>query len=239
MAGNREHLLDDNQLDRSDVVANAAMNRERGLMGVNSYAKDLAFDPIGFLLARLEKQSRVAWLDLCCGTGKALVEAAQAFQHQHLADRVDLLGVDLVPMFYPVDPGWALLELRQASLSSWQPDRPFDLITCVHGLHYLGDKLGLLQRAASWLKEDGLFLGNLDVSNIRLAGLPDAAPLVRRALRRNGFEYDTRRRLIVCRGNKQITWRYRYLGADDAAGPNYTKQPVVNSHYKAPSDDAD
>jgi hypothetical protein len=37
-------------------------------------------------------------------------------------------------------------------------DRPrlYDLITCVHGLHYAGDKLAALARAASWLTPGGL-----------------------------------------------------------------------------------
>ena len=37
-----------------------------------------------------------------------------------------------------------------APLATWQPARAFDLITCVHGLHYIGDKLALLARAAGW-----------------------------------------------------------------------------------------
>ena len=62
---------------------------------------------------------------------------------------------------YEIDEGQLSLEclrLVEASLSAWRPDRSFDLITCVHGLHYVGDKLGLVARAASWLAEDGLFV---------------------------------------------------------------------------------
>src|SRR5262249_8577045 len=36
---------------------------------------------------------------------------------------------------------------------------------------------------------------------------------------------------IVCEGRKDFTLNYRYLGADDAAGPNYTGQAAVNSYY--------
>ena len=35
-----------------------------------------------------------------------------------------------------------------------------------------------------------------------------------------------------CEGRKITTLSYVYLGADDTAGPNYTGQPAVNSHYR-------
>ena len=88
------------------------------------------------------------------------------------------MGVDLVGMFLRPDPGLTCLRLVEASLSTWRPDRTFDLITCVHGLHYVGDKLGLIARAASWLAEDGLFVANLDLANLKLA---DGEPAGRRA----------------------------------------------------------
>ena len=72
-------------------------------------------------------------------------------------------------MFHCPDPGLTCLRLVEASLTTWRPDRAFDLITCVHGLHYVGDKLGLIARAASWLAEDGLFVANLDLANLKLA----------------------------------------------------------------------
>ncbi len=39
----------------------------------------------------------------------------------------------------------------------------FDLITCVHGLHYAGDKLAVLTRAVDWLTPGGLFAADLDL----------------------------------------------------------------------------
>jgi hypothetical protein len=36
----RKQLLDDRQLEATQVVANARMNRGRGLRGVNSYEKE-------------------------------------------------------------------------------------------------------------------------------------------------------------------------------------------------------
>lgn len=45
-------LLDQEALDRSPVVANAAMNRERRLHGTNSYARELGIDPLDCGLER-------------------------------------------------------------------------------------------------------------------------------------------------------------------------------------------
>jgi hypothetical protein len=70
-------LLDAVALEKSEVVANACMNRQRNLAGPNSYEKDLGFAPLDFLKKSLEKQREAAWLDLCCGAGRALIEAAE------------------------------------------------------------------------------------------------------------------------------------------------------------------
>ena len=142
-------LLDGEQLESSSVVANSTMNRERELAGSNSYTRDLSFSTLEFLTGRLVRQERVAWLDLCCGAGRALIEAGRRFQEQGLAGRVSIVGVDLVAMFYPFPEGWSFLRLVEASLSTWEPEGRCDLITCVHGMHYVGDKMDLLRRA-SW-----------------------------------------------------------------------------------------
>jgi len=158
-------LLDDARLEASSVVANNAMNRTRQLAGVNSYAKELGFNPVD----RLPPGG--AWLDLCCGSGRALLDARSV-----LPPSVTLVGVDLVDYFDPPRPG---VDLVCASVATWTPDRSFDLVTCVHGLHYVGDKLGLLARAASWLTADGLLVADLDLANV-VAPRP-AAPVLRRA----------------------------------------------------------
>lgn len=51
-------LLDDTRLSASSVVANSAMNRERGLTGVNSYARELGFDPLATLLGTTPEPGR-------------------------------------------------------------------------------------------------------------------------------------------------------------------------------------
>ena len=97
---------------------------------------------------------------------------------------------------------------------------------------YLGDKLGVVTRAVAWLAEDGLFVANLDADNLRDEA---GGPLGRRGLRllrEAGLEYDTRRLRIACRGRKTLRLPFTYVGADDAAGPNYTRQPAVHSRYR-------
>ncbi|GIJ44284.1 methyltransferase [Virgisporangium aliadipatigenens] len=210
-------LLSDETLSRSSVVANNAMNRERQLAGPNSYAKELGFDPTAGLVPG------TAWLDLCCGSGRALVQAARP--------GVEIVGVDLVDAFVP-GPHPAGVRLVEADVRAFAPERAFDLVTCVHGLHYVGDKLGLLARVAAWLAPAGRFVADLDLSSVRLLdGRPAGRPLTA-ALRAAGFAYDARRRRLTRTGPATVQLPYGYLGADDRAGPNYTGQPAVHSYYR-------
>jgi hypothetical protein len=78
---------------------------------------------------------------------------------------------------------------------------------------------------------DGVFLANLDPDNLKFQDGARAGGRIIRDLRKIGFDYQSRKRLIVREGGKDITLNYRYLGANDAAGPNYTGQAAVNSHY--------
>ena len=224
-------FLGDENLDRSAVVANCRMNRERDLLGSNGYDRELGFNPLAVLQEQVASNSSAAWLDLCCGTGKALRQAAGIVHSEGLAGWIEILGVDLVSEFGRDESAMPGFRLVEASLTSWRPDRSFDLITCVHGLHYLGDKLGLIARAVSWLSGDGLFAASLDLANFKWSDGQGSNRRVLTALRREGFAYDRRRRLLIRRGGRSIQFPYMYLGADDQAGPNYTGQPAVNSHY--------
>jgi spore germination protein YaaH len=38
--------------------------------------------------------------------------------------------------------------------------------------------------------------------------------------------------LLACRGKKEMNFDFEYLGADDRADANYTKQAVVDSFYR-------
>jgi SAM-dependent methyltransferase len=216
------HLVADSELERSSVVANNTMNRERGLAGVNSYARELGFDPLAHLAARPAAPS---WLDLCSGEGRALREAASALPADAVLTAVDLVG-PLVPV-----PAAPTVERIVASVVNWAPTRTYDLITCVHGLHYVGDQLGLLARAASWLAPDGQLLAHFDPDSIRWADGSPAGRAAVSALRAAGFRYSARHHRVTLKGAHQMALPFRYVGADPAAGPNYTGQPAVGSHY--------
>ncbi len=218
------NLLSDDQLERSAVVANCRMNRERNLLGSNGYDRELGFNPLTFLRERSQSQPP-AWLDLCCGSGKALIQAAELMRKEGWS--ATIIGVDLVGMFHHQNPD---VQLVEASLKTWQSDRKFDLITCVHGLHYIGDKLSLIARACSWLAPNGHFTANLDASNLKLTD-SDSRPIINK-LRRLRLKYNQTKRLLTATRHLTLPTLFRYLGADDSAGPNYTGQPAVNSHYE-------
>lgn len=224
----KPELKDDIKLEQSCVIANASMNRQRGLAGINSYTKELRFNPVEFLKDRLEKQDHVSWLDLCCGTGKALTEAAEYFQRSGTV----LQGIDLVPMFQVFPEKLNNIRLISASLRTWTPAMDYDLITCVHGMHYIGDKLGLIQRSASWLKPEGFFIANLDINNFRLSGNKPMGSQIGKIFKKFGINYNRTKHLLSVSGKKDVKISYHYLGADDQAGPNYTGQPAVHSYYQ-------
>jgi SAM-dependent methyltransferase len=224
-------LLDCEELERSEVVANAAMNRQRNLRGGNSYEKELGFSPLEFLQKSLLKHPSVAWLDVCCGSGRALVQAAQLCRDLGFSARANLTGIDLVPMFEGIPPEIDFLSLENSSFTTWQPAQRFDLITCIHGLHYVGDKLSAIQKAAGWLRDDGLFVAHLDYANLQLEGSRNPRIRMGKDLRQAGFLYESRHHRLLCRGAKEVSLPYRYLGANDQAGPNFTGQRAVDSHY--------
>ncbi|MFJ6437369.1 class I SAM-dependent methyltransferase [Streptomyces sp. NPDC091416] len=223
-AGEEEalRLLPDDALRSLAVVANNTMNRERGLHGVNSYTRELGFDPVTHLSGRSASPS---WLDLCSGEGRALRAAAARLPASAVLTGVDLVG--------PLDPAARPrgLELVTASVTDWEAPRAYDLITCVHGLHYLGDQLRMLTRAASWLAPDGLLAAHFDPDSVRRTdGRPASRPVLA-ALRAAGFTYVPRHHRLTLRGPRPVRLPFRYAGADPAAGPNYTGQPAVASYY--------
>ena len=228
-------LVDVIALERSEIVANASMNRQRNLTGKDSYEKELGHNPLTFLLERLNKQRDAAWLDLCCGAGRALIQTATNLQNYQLGSKVRLIGIDLVPLFDPIPPGTDSLLLEATSVRLWRTNRKFDLITCVHGLHYVGDKLGLIQMAAGWLSGEGLFLAHLDYDNLRFIDGTSKRFQIGRDLHAAGFRYQPRRHLLTSRGLRGAAFQYEYVGADVKAGANYTGQPSVDSFYRRPS----
>ncbi|MFD7448764.1 class I SAM-dependent methyltransferase [Kitasatospora sp. NPDC059827] len=220
-------LISDSELSASSVVANSTMNRERGLGGVNSYTRELGFDPAAWL--REHGGAAPGWLDLCSGEGRALAEAAGA-----LPAGAELTGVDLVGPLVPppVLAAGARLRLVTAALADWVPERSYQLITCVHGLHYLGDQLGAIARSAAWLAPDGRFAAHFDPESVRRPDGSGAGRAVLAALRAAGFEYRARRHLLLLDGGRSVVLPFAYVGADPAAGPNWTGQPAVGSYYR-------
>jgi SAM-dependent methyltransferase len=227
-------LMHEDDLERSCVVANCRMNRERELAGGNGYGRELGFGPVDFLLERARVGRTVHWLDLCCGTGRALFQAAQRLRQAGQAEDVTITGVDLVGMFWPGAAPEGL-RLVTSSLRAYEPAERLDLITCVHGLHYVGDKLKAVERSLSWLVADGLFAAHLDLANLRREDGKPLARRVARLFREAGLAYNGRKRLLVGRGRREVGFPLGYLGADDGAGPNFTGQAAVHSYYREES----
>jgi SAM-dependent methyltransferase len=222
-------LLDTQKLQRSSVVANCAMNRERQLRGSNSYERDLGLDILSFLRGH-KSTAPISWVDLCCGTGRALIEAAAELEQSGDARHFHIMGIDLAGLFDP-NPFPHVMKLQKQDLESWVPAGPYALVTCVHGLHYVGDKLAAITKAAAALTPDGLFIANLDLANFRYADGKPAGRMIAARLRKNGLTYDTRRRLVHCAGRRELAFGLQYVGANDQAGPNYTGQAAVDSYY--------
>src|SRR5579862_541444 len=130
-------LKQDAELQQSAVVANCRMNRERELCGSNGYDRELRMSPLAFLEERLTRGQSVRWLDLCCGTGRALFQASERLQQSGLARGMSIVGIDLVGMFWSgrpkasfcAPPGLCLLT---QPAQDHAPEGPYDLITCVH-----------------------------------------------------------------------------------------------------------
>lgn len=89
-----------------------------------------------------------------------------------------------------------------------------------------------LIQAATIMEHDGLFIANLDCGNLRLNPGGVVSKVFAKELRQAGVEYLPSKRLIRCDGRRELSLPFAYVGADEKAGPNYTKQPVVNSHYE-------
>ena len=225
-------LLDESTLEQRPVVANCAMNRLRMLRGSNGYDTELGIDPIVERRRHLTRKTVVRWLDLCCGAGKALIEGAREVNSLDLAGQIEIVGIDLVGYFDPIDEHLANPQLVESSIREWAPASQFDLITCVHGLHYVGDKLGAIQRALSWLTDDGLLVANLDLASFRDEHSEPLDRALRKAFRRNQVDYSAARHLLRKVGGIEFRLPFDFIGADEDAGPNYTGQPAVNSHYR-------
>ncbi len=223
-------LKPESQLIWSPTVVNSRMNRSRNASGVNSYEKEFGFRPEDFLMSVMQSRGSASWLDLCCGHGKALLQVKHYFDKQHLGDRLHLKGIDLVDTFDSYDKNAPGLTFEVNSLITWEPDTSYDLITCVHGLHYVGDKVFVIEKAAKALSATGLFIANLDDQHIVVEGVQSKSYL-KKMFAQHGFEFNPRRKILKRVGVRDIHFGLQYQGADDEVGPNYTGQEAVASYY--------
>ncbi len=222
-------MLTDAQVLASEIVANATMNRGRGFGGVNSYTRELRFDIPAFLETRVRKHGTAAWYDACCGEGNALAEASRQFASADWGRHVQIIGVDLVGTFSPVETNG--LRLIAEDVGQFTFEVPIDLVTCVHGLHYLGDKLGFLAHAYAMLRPGGIFLGHLDPANLRL---PTSTPWSRllRQLRAQGVDITLKNHILrLAYSNTPLDFGLTYQGATISEQPNYTGITVMDSWY--------
>ncbi|MBC9912573.1 class I SAM-dependent methyltransferase [Chitinophaga varians] len=223
-------LLSSSALLWSPVVANNRMNRKRQASGINSYEKELHLKPENWLNGRLQQHGQATWLDLCCGEGNALLQYAREAAVNHQQENIRLKGIDLVDQFQLIPPDIHCLQFETRSLDNWTSDEQYDLVTCVHGLHYVGDKLHVLAAILKAIKSDGIFLANLDLKSIRIADDPQHQYL-KKVFAGHNISYDGRRRIIRCEGPRDVSFEVKYQGADDQAGPNYTGQEAVDAYY--------
>lgn len=223
-------LLSDKELAWSPVVANNRMNRERNASGINSYEKEFSFKPELFLEKLIIEKGEAAWLDLCCGKGNALIQAADYFTNKNLQDKITLLGMDLLDAFAAAGDNSSFLRFETTNLADWQPSRKYDLITCSHGLHYLGDKLLIIEKAIAALTTEGLFIANLDLSNIRVGKINSSFYFIP-VFKKMQITFNSRKKILQKTGSASIRFGLQYLGADDTTGPNYTGQEAVTSFY--------
>lgn len=79
---------------------------------------------------------------------------------------------------------------------------------------------------------DGRFSANLDAANRCLSESGKEQPRIVRFLCNEGFEYLPAKHLLKRTDYRELIITFKFGGADDSAGPNYTKQPVVNSYYE-------
>lgn len=225
------NLLQEKELIWTSVVANSMMNRERNLTGINSYEKDLYFDILAFIKYTLNTGHHFHWIDLCCGKGKALLQAFDIFSKTDFADKIFLEGIDLVDMFENDLRENQPIKLYVKSLLDWIPTQKYDLITCVHGLHYVGDKLSVLEKVGKALKDNGKFIGNIDFESVQNTHHQSLKKEILSYLDTQELVYNTRRKILICEGYTALDFPYQYLGANAEAGKNYTGQEAVDSIY--------
>jgi len=147
-----------------------------------------------------------------------------------LQDKATLKGIDLVDAFQTISRDITCVDFEVRSLVDWSSIVQFDLITCVHGLHYIGDKIKVLASVFERLTPEGVFIANLDLSNIQIENI-DTEDYLLHCFKKHDVQYNRRTRILECKGARQIDFSLIYKGANDEVGPNYTGQDAVCSVY--------
>jgi SAM-dependent methyltransferase len=132
------------------------MNRFRRLYGPNSYQSELGVDP----LALIPHGGR--WLDVGCGTGVAVREAAR------LRTDITVVALDLEAGFVDGRPLPPNLAFVQGDLGRLPLGGAFELVTGVHVLHFVPDQQAVLRALAGRLAPGGRLRANLDPNDIWL-----------------------------------------------------------------------
>jgi SAM-dependent methyltransferase len=222
-----------------DITVNSRMNRGRGFKGVNSYERELRrFDITAFLRERAASGKPINWLDACCGEGRALGEALQLWDNapEPWAACASVWGVDLWPHFAAPPAAGDRLRFVPADITAWlaEPDpSPFDLITCIHGLHYLPDKLAFLERAYERLAPEGILLTHLDTANLYFTGEGVTWSSLLRNARKIGVDVTHKNNLLQLRRTAaHLDFGSELQQVSASEKPNYTGMIVVDSWYK-------
>jgi ubiquinone/menaquinone biosynthesis C-methylase UbiE len=223
-------LLPEDKLVWSPIVANSGMNRERNSSGINSYEKEFHFKPEIFLESKIKESGQSSWLDLCCGQGNALLQTAIYLYGHGLQPNIKLKGIDLLNSFQVIDKNINCIDFESKSVVDWIPDQKYDLITCSHGIHYIGDKLKVIETAIGALNPHGIFIANLDLANIIITET-NSNLFLKNLFKKTQIQYNNRSKIIKRVGFADIQFGLLYKGADDKGGANYTGQDAVTSYY--------
>lgn len=150
-------------------------------------------------------------------------------------DRLRLHGLDLVDFFAPIPAQVHCVQLFTGSIVTWQPPLPvYHFISCIHGLHYVGDKLLAIAQLLQWLAPNGKLVASFDLASVQVQDDPQGKSALA-WFAQAGVVYDAQRKLISAQSPAfdLPNFPHFYLGADDNAGKNYTGQEAVVSYYGA------
>ncbi len=116
--------------------------------------------PFFDLLARIEKSDAKNVADLGCGTGSLTAKLLEKFLKAHVVG-VDSSAQMLEKSSARQNPR---LEFVLADLSTWQPEKPLDVIVSNAALQWLEDHETLIPNLANWLEADGILAVQMPIN---------------------------------------------------------------------------